>query len=77
MKIADTLVKAVNDVSFIILYFIEVSILFQAGNKILVRHPLVESKRAYVTPHKVELLHQQYWGPNGLTKDFPSLQNLK
>uniref|UniRef100_H2YXI3 Nicotinate phosphoribosyltransferase n=1 Tax=Ciona savignyi TaxID=51511 RepID=H2YXI3_CIOSA len=49
----------------------------EVGKKILVRHPFIESKRAYVCPYKVELLYRDYWGNNGLTQSFPSLQELK
>uniref|UniRef100_H2YXI0 Nicotinate phosphoribosyltransferase n=1 Tax=Ciona savignyi TaxID=51511 RepID=H2YXI0_CIOSA len=37
----------------------------EVGKKILVRHPFIESKRAYVCPYKVELLYRDYWGNNG------------
>ncbi|CAK8683996.1 nicotinate phosphoribosyltransferase-like [Clavelina lepadiformis] len=49
----------------------------QVGVKMMVRHPLVESKRAYVCPHKTELLHKQYWGPDGVMQNFPTLEELK
>jgi len=35
------------------------------GQKVLCRHPFQESKRAYVTPLRVELLHSVVWG-NGV-----------
>jgi len=47
------------------------------GGKILVRHPFVESKRAYVCPCKVEPLYQEYWGANGVSQQFATLQELK
>lgn len=34
---------------------------FQAGERILCRHPFLESKRAYVVPQHVEELLQCYW----------------
>nr|XP_009857496.1 nicotinate phosphoribosyltransferase-like protein isoform X1 [Ciona intestinalis] len=47
------------------------------GKKILVRHPFNESKRAYVCPHKVELLYTDYWGDNCLMQSFSTLQETK
>nr|NP_001027705.1 nicotinate phosphoribosyltransferase-like protein [Ciona intestinalis]AAP69613.1 nicotinate phosphoribosyltransferase-like protein [Ciona intestinalis] len=47
------------------------------GKKILVRHPFNESKRAYVCPHKVELLYTDYWGDNCLLQSFSTLQETK
>nr|CAB3264201.1 nicotinate phosphoribosyltransferase-like protein [Phallusia mammillata] len=49
----------------------------KVGSKILVRHPFIESKRAYVCPHQVEPLYRQYWGANGVTQNFPTLTELR
>ena len=43
----------------------------------MVRHPLTESKRAYVTPQKVEKLHKLVWSGKLQTDKFPTLQQLR
>jgi hypothetical protein len=41
--------------------------MLQAGERILCRHPFIESKRAYVVPQHVEELLQCYWpGTSGM-----------
>jgi len=49
----------------------------QIGKKIMVRHPLTESKRAYVTPQKVEKLHKLVWNGKLQADKFPTLQQLR
>jgi nicotinate phosphoribosyltransferase len=50
----------------------------QPGERILCRHPFVESKRAYVVPTRVEPLYKRYWSskPGGREK-LPSLEDVK
>lgn len=44
--------------------------------KILCRHPFDANKRCYVTPSRVELLHQCMWDGK-LTRPFPSLADIR
>ncbi|PWZ36788.1 Nicotinate phosphoribosyltransferase 2 [Zea mays] len=51
----------------------------KAGERILCRHPFIESKRAYVVPQHVEELLQYYW-PGTSDKpraELPSLEKIR
>ncbi|XP_048728203.1 nicotinate phosphoribosyltransferase-like isoform X2 [Ostrea edulis] len=47
------------------------------GERVLCRHPFQESKRAYVIPAKVELLHKCYWDKGKVMQPLPSLSDLR
>ena len=47
------------------------------GRRLLVRHPFVESKRAYVVPSTVEPLHAVQWGGGRLEAPIPTITELK
>ncbi|XP_067011033.2 nicotinate phosphoribosyltransferase isoform X2 [Anabrus simplex] len=49
----------------------------QAGEKVLCRHPFEESKRAYVTPTRVEALYKVYWKNGHLLEPLPSLTDVR
>ncbi|XP_064652545.1 nicotinate phosphoribosyltransferase-like isoform X2 [Lineus longissimus] len=47
------------------------------GNKVLCRHPFVESKRAYVSPAKVEPLLKCYWKEGKICQRLPSMDEIR
>jgi nicotinate phosphoribosyltransferase len=51
----------------------------KAGERILCRHPFLESKRAYVVPQHVEELLQCYWpgSSNKPRAELPSLEKIR
>lgn len=54
-----------------------------AGQRILCKHPFDEVKRCYITPTKVELLHEMVWGPDEagapstLRSELPSIDEVR
>lgn len=49
----------------------------QCGSRVLCRHPFQESKRAYVSPTKVELLHKLYWHEGKVQQPLPDLEEIR
>jgi len=49
----------------------------QVNTKILCRHPFIESKRAYVSPLKVEALHHLVWDEGHITIQIPTIFEVK
>lgn len=47
------------------------------GEKVLCRHPFEESKRAYVTPSKVEGLLKVYWKDGKICQPLPTLMEIR
>lgn len=49
----------------------------QSGKRVLCRHPFQESKRAYVTPHRVENLCQLWWDKGKISQELPTLSAIR
>lgn len=49
----------------------------QVGMKVLCRHPFEESKRAFVTPTRVDALYNVYWKDGAICRGFPNLQRVR
>ncbi|RWS03376.1 nicotinate phosphoribosyltransferase-like protein, partial [Dinothrombium tinctorium] len=47
------------------------------GERVLCRHPFLESKRAYVTPSGVEPLLQKWWSNGKLCQPLPTLEDVR
>lgn len=48
-----------------------------AGQKVLCRHPFIESKRAYVIPTMVESLFKVYWQNGKICQQLPTLEQVR
>ncbi|XP_035828184.1 nicotinate phosphoribosyltransferase [Aplysia californica] len=49
----------------------------EIGKRVLCRHPIQESKRAYVIPADVKLLHKVWWKDGQVGENLPSLTELR
>eukprot|EP00039_Didymoeca_costata_P003198 m.65960 g.65960 ORF g.65960 m.65960 type:complete len:555 (-) comp11773_c0_seq1:23-1687(-) len=49
----------------------------KVGQRVLCRHPFVESKRVYVVPQRVERLLELYWNGETISRELPTLKELK
>ena len=49
----------------------------EVGKKVLCRHPFEESKRAWVTPAKVEQLYKCWWKNGEVATEVPTLATIR
>lgn len=49
----------------------------QVGDRILCRHPILESKRAFVIPSSVTCLLEKWWYNGEITRPLPTLVDIK
>ncbi|CAG0917796.1 unnamed protein product [Notodromas monacha] len=49
----------------------------QAGQRVLCRHPFLESKRAYVCPSRVQKLYKVFWDGKRVEIESPNLTNIR
>lgn len=49
----------------------------EVGEKVLCRHPFHESKRAFVTPARVEALYKVYWKDGAIRQPVPTLEEVR
>ncbi|CAL1537521.1 unnamed protein product [Lymnaea stagnalis] len=49
----------------------------KTGQRVLCRHPIQESKRAYVIPASVKCLHEIWWDKGKVVNELPSLTELR
>ncbi|CAG9803333.1 unnamed protein product [Chironomus riparius] len=49
----------------------------QVGKKVLCRHPFHESKRAFVTPARVETLYKVWWKDGAIRQPIPTLEDVR
>lgn len=47
------------------------------GRKVLCRHPFEESKRAFVTPNRVQRLYKVYWQHGEICELLPNMQEIR
>lgn len=49
----------------------------EVGEKVLCRHPFQESKRAFVTPARVEALYKVYWSDGAIRQPVKTLEEVR
>ena len=49
----------------------------EVGKRVLCRHPLEESKRAYARPTRIERLYSTVWAEGKVVSKIPSLEEIR